>query len=130
MSSINKYSAITNAKKMRRTVFNYFQILAKKILDCDDNRTFFIASCALRTDGKMVFSQNSLNKQPNPVGHSEHKLCKKLTRGAVVYVVRISRNGSFALSKPCQSCENILRLRGVKKVIYSISNNSYGILDL
>jgi deoxycytidylate deaminase len=47
-----------------------------------------------------------------------------VTEGSTLYVVRITKNGDFAISKPCKMCESILRHVGIKKVIYTNSSNS------
>jgi deoxycytidylate deaminase len=42
-------------------------------------------------------------------------------RGSVLFVSRISRQGKIGMSKPCSTCENILRKYGIKKVFYTTS---------
>jgi tRNA(Arg) A34 adenosine deaminase TadA len=37
--------------------------------------------------------------------------------------VRINKQGKFRLSKPCEMCHNILKFCGVKKVVYTYSEN-------
>lgn len=41
-------------------------------------------------------------------------------QGSTVYVFRKTRNNTLGLSKPCESCEALLKSVGVKKVCYSI----------
>lgn len=43
--------------------------------------------------------------------------CK--STGATVYVVRIKKDGSYGMAKPCQCCEDMLKFVGVKKVYWS-----------
>lgn len=40
--------------------------------------------------------------------------------GTNMYVVRIKRDNSRALAKPCDECMKLIRYVGIKKVIYSI----------
>lgn len=54
------------------------------------------------------------------------KKCKN-TKNATMYVARIGRNDMVALSKPCFRCEAKIRESGIKKVIYSIDPETYGI---
>lgn len=52
-------------------------------------------------------------------------------KGATVYVVRVNRKHELAMSKPCHMCEAILREHGVKKAVFSVSEdeNAYGVVD-
>lgn len=43
---------------------------------------------------------------------------KKNLSNATMYVVRIIRNGSYRVSKPCGDCQRILRATGLRKVVY------------
>lgn len=47
--------------------------------------------------------------------------------GSTLYVVRIKRDNSLGLAKPCSSCEKLIKLAGVKQVIYSTNE---GIAEL
>lgn len=51
-------------------------------------------------------------------------------QGSTVYVIRINRKSELAMSQPCEMCQVILREHGVKKAIFSISNNqeAYGVM--
>ena len=40
-------------------------------------------------------------------------------KGAIIYVARARKDGSFALSKPCERCKKALNDANVKKVVYS-----------
>lgn len=55
---------------------------------------------------------------------------RSLTTNATVYVVRIDAKDDFKLSRPCSMCQAVLKHVGVKKVIYSINNEEYGVLKL
>lgn len=41
-------------------------------------------------------------------------------RGAVIYVARVLRDGSPAMSKPCEYCQEAIAAAGIKKVFYTI----------
>lgn len=44
---------------------------------------------------------------------------KAMTKGAVVCVVRVNKQGNLTNSEPCELCKKILINMGVKKVYYS-----------
>lgn len=50
--------------------------------------------------------------------------------GCVLYVVRIKKDGKFMMSRPCNNCMNLAIRRGIKKIVYSISDNEYGIINV
>jgi deoxycytidylate deaminase len=41
------------------------------------------------------------------------------TKGAVIYVARVSRHGHDRNSKPCERCQDAIDAAGIKKVIYT-----------
>lgn len=53
--------------------------------------------------------------------HAEVDACKKVEdlTGCTIYVARIFRNGSEALSRPCNACAKYLIDRGAKAVVYT-----------
>lgn len=51
---------------------------------------------------------------------------RSITEGATVYVARISKEGDYKISKPCQMCHEALKHVGVKKVVYTINNKIAG----
>lgn len=40
-----------------------------------------------------------------------------------MYVVRVKRDGSYAMAKPCKSCQKLIQEVGIKDVYYSTSNS-------
>lgn len=56
--------------------------------------------------------------------HSEHAALINSglaeIQGSIAFVYRETKSGEPAMSKPCPSCEKLLRKAGVKKVYYSI----------
>jgi len=89
-----------------------------------------IGALGVRSDGTIVKSPNLPNRLPEPQAHAETRVCKKMDWGGVVYVVRVLRNGTFALARPCKNCIAVMRNSGVKKCYYSINDNSYGVIKL
>ena len=45
-------------------------------------------------------------------------------RGTTVYSLRIRKDGSLAMGKPCVRCMAYMREYGVKKIVYSLSNGT------
>jgi deoxycytidylate deaminase len=106
--------------------------------------------CAIAIRGNKLISHgfNSLKTDPMPIAiarkrnvpsmyehskdhyisphlHAEVAALKKagITSGIdTIIVLRVSRSGSFAIAKPCQICQAVLREHGVKKVIYSVED--------
>jgi deoxycytidylate deaminase len=92
----------------------------------EDDRHFRVGSIAVRGDGAIVRSCNGAPKFPTPAHHSEGRLCRKLDRGATVFVARTTKDGIWAMSKPCKDCERALRRAHVKRVYYTIGPSEYG----
>jgi tRNA(Arg) A34 adenosine deaminase TadA len=96
-----------------------------------DNRAYIFGAIGIRNDGTTVVSRNICNVNKDPRCHAEFRLAQKLDRGAVVYVVRVSRSDlSLKPARPCFMCERTLRASGVEKVLYSISDHEFGVLHL
>jgi deoxycytidylate deaminase len=93
------------------------------------DRTFKLGCVIKRRDGAIVKSSNNILKVPCHSGHAEVRALKKAGRHAqVLCVARIQRgNGEWAMAKPCKRCQAKIRSMGVKKVIYTISPNEFGI---
>jgi deoxycytidylate deaminase len=111
---------------MKNKVRKFLNIAAKVARLKDDNRNFFIGAVAIRADDVTVYAYNGAPKYPTPEHHCEARLCRKLDKGAIVYVARTTNNGDWAMSKPCDNCTRILRRSKVKKVFYTIAPNEYG----
>ena len=93
-----------------------------------DRRRYRLGAVGIRSDGAIVKSKNIPNKYPEPQAHAEARLAKKLDKNSIVYVVRIDANNRLTESRPCASCQRILRFKGVKRVYYSISETEYGVI--
>ncbi len=97
-------------------------------------RKSHMGAVGIRKDGTVV---QSWNISPGGTtfercfsGHAEARLARKLDSGSTVYVARVRRdNGKMAMAKPCPNCERILKNRGVIKVLYTVNDNEYGVLE-
>ena len=108
---------------MKKRYFRLAKGIAVKSPDC---RRYRLGAVGIRKDGTIVMSKNIPNRLPEPSAHAEARLSRKLDRGAMVYVVRIDREGALTTARPCKTCQKIMRIRGVKRCYYSISESEYG----
>jgi hypothetical protein len=93
-------------------------------------RQYRVGAVGVRSDGAVVRSYNGTSTHVCGAMHAEARLSRKLDWGATVYVARVSREtGEFAMARPCAGCERCLRLKGVRKIIYSIGPDEYGIME-
>ncbi len=95
-----------------------------------DIRTFFLGSVGLRNDGVIVSSRNVASRDVALTHHAEARLSRKLTPNSEVWVARIRKNGEWAIARPCESCQNKLRMAGVSRVVYTIGPSEWGVLHL
>lgn len=51
-------------------------------------------------------------------------------RGAKIYVVRVKRNRTVALARPCEMCQELLRSYGINRAFYSIGPDEFGEMRL
>lgn len=109
--------------------YKYFR-LAKQIALKGNNRHYWLGAIGIRSDGAMVASNNIPNRCPEFYAHAEARLVRKLDWGSIVYVVRVRKDGTFGLARPCKHCQMAMRLRGVKRCYYSINNNEFGVIKL
>lgn len=108
------------------------EVAAKIALGSDNenlhhNRQFLIGSLAERSDGAIVISHNITAQEPTPSAHAEARVLRKADAGCVLYVARVTRDGVWAMSKPCMNCQKLIRSRRVNKVYYTIAPGHYGV---
>jgi tRNA(Arg) A34 adenosine deaminase TadA len=95
----------------------------------DDPRCHAHGALAIRDDKTIVFAKNGFSQQKQPESHAERRVLRKCDKGSIVFVVRIRKNFEMGMSRPCPMCDAAMRVRGVKRVYYSISNSEYGVID-
>lgn len=86
------------------------------------NRHFLFSCVAVRKDGAIVVNPNIRTMMPMVEAHAESRILRKCDRGATLYIVRINRQGNWAMSRPCAQCASLIRNKGVRKVYYSVSS--------
>jgi len=111
--------------------------LAARYAYRDDMRNHCVGAVAVRSDGKLVHARNSPVIETSltqftriRLSHAECRLALKLDVNAIVYVARVTKDGKFALAKPCRMCQDALRQRGVKIVYYTVSDNECNVMHL
>lgn len=66
--------------------------------------------------------------------HAEHAVINRAhrvgTEGATIVVIRVRKDGTIGMSKPCDKCVSRLISAGIKKVIYSDTDGSMKTLRL
>jgi cytidine deaminase len=101
-----------------------------------DQRSFWLGCIGIREDGVMVSAKNGAvefqntieNYQLVPSSHAEGRVLRKLGKGGVVFVARVSRkDGSLVMARPCGMCQVRLRAFKVRKVYYTINDTQYGV---
>lgn len=91
-----------------------------------EKKVWLHAAVGIRNDGAVVYSRNGGQDFPTPSAHAEARLCRKLGKDSpLVLVIRVNKQGQWMMSKPCASCERILRNKEVRRVIYSTSHNKW-----
>jgi tRNA(Arg) A34 adenosine deaminase TadA len=113
-------------------VDRYFR-LAKTIAIKGDayvvRRHYRLGAVGIRTDGAIVTADNVPVRQPHARSHAEARLTRKLNRGSEVFIVRVLRSGLLSNAHPCAKCQKAMRLRGIRRVYYSISDDEYGVIN-
>lgn len=115
---------------MRKTPWYYFNIAAERATKRTEERRYYLAALAVRSDGTIVTTTNGKAYGPNPHSHAEKRLMRKVDKGAVVFVCRVGATGEFRLSRPCPNCLYSMKNKDVSRVYYTISPEEYGVIDL
>jgi tRNA(Arg) A34 adenosine deaminase TadA len=112
--------------------WKHFEAAVKIASLKDDQRVHRLGAIGLRSDGVIVGAPNAPAPDKTPQAHAEARLCRKLDKGATVFVARKS-NGSdaiYRLARPCASCQKIMKSKKVARVYYTISDSEFGVMDL
>lgn len=86
----------------------------------DKNRIISEGYNQIKTDVKSNHPYKSTHAELDAIVDAKNKDIK----GCTAYVYRMNRNGELSNAKPCPSCENLLKLAGIRKV-YFTNNNSW-----
>lgn len=105
-----------------------FFLLARNESICSDHRTKMGAVLTRR--GIVINTgRNSASKtHPEARGHTQYVhaelaavigIDRSLIAGGTMWVYRTHRDNSLALAKPCRNCMEVLRMVGIRMVIYT-----------
>lgn len=127
-------------------VEKYFALARDVITLGNDLKNFYVGAVGIRQDGVIVASQNgAFIQHPSvtmpfktkrfrfPEAHAEAKLCKKLGKNGIIFVVRLSKNPQnkeYKMARPCETCMVRLINSKVKKIYYTFDNDHYGVIDM
>lgn len=114
----------------RNKIYKYFELAAQFAVSKCDKRSYRLGAVAIRNDGTIVGALNGPCPEPCAGAHAEWKLGRKLDHGAIVFVVRVSSNGLYAMAAPCEGCYNFLKSRRVKRVYYTSGPNDFGSINM
>lgn len=111
--------------------------LAKKIALANDEHERWMLGCVIsRNSSVLGIGWNKPKNDPAFVDNysrcSVHAEIDALSRtknpkGAIMYIARICKGGGFGLAKPCKRCQQVIISAEVKKVIYTIDNDTFGV---
>lgn len=71
-----------------------------------------------------------LDNHSNCSIHSEITALRQMkfqARGCTMFVARRCKGGGYGLAKPCANCQEVIVGSGIKKVHFTIDNNTVGI---
>lgn len=95
-----------------------------------DNRSFCLGAVGLRNDGVIVTAKNIASSNVAPDHHAETRVIRKLTPNSTIWVARVLRStGEWSISRPCSGCQLRMKSAGVKKVVYTIGPDEWGVIE-
>lgn len=110
----------------------YLKLAAKIAKDNQkEDKRFDLGCVGIRKDGVVVSGTNvttPYNRSPSQ--HAESRVIRKCGRGAVLFIARILKDGSWAQSKPCHNCFTLIKNMGIKKIYYTTGPKAYECLEL
>ena len=104
-----------------KSVFNMTKAVQRTMLK---QRSGSIINMATNSDEYCHFSSRFNRQSFFPASrHAEIACClnqpASSTNGAVLYVVRVRKDGTFGMSKPCEVCQGAMKFLNIKKIYYS-----------
>lgn len=106
--------------------------IAEKLADKSDHNSHKHGAVLTRKNNVIGLGFNQYKTHPKST-HGFHMIHAEFSailnsgletfQNCELYVVRKRKNGTLANSKPCSSCEKMLRLLGIEKVYYSTDSS-------
>lgn len=108
-SGVNYATRAVLSKPLQRVSLGAAILKGKKVLSTGTNNEN-------KTSPKAQNITKRLHAEFDALRHN------KSFEGATIYVVRIKKDGSYGMAKPCKHCVKLCRKAGIKKVFYSTQN--------
>ena len=85
-----------------------------------------------RSDHPWLYRNSILKLHPKHGMHAEVSALYGAddSEDAIMYVVRLRKNDSIGLAKPCLSCASYIKINGIKRVIYSEDDGSFNLMRI
>lgn len=102
------------------------------------SHSYRMGAVAVRGGNMVGYSVNRFRNHPRIVTnwydcsvHAEQSLAESCDiSGTLVYVARVTPQGKAALAKPCKVCLQLLTEKGAKRVLWTETEDSAGLLSL
>ena len=115
--------AMTNAMLSEHDVWRLGALLTKKApLSSGTNQ--------MANDPKQVHASHVYGLGTHAEEMALRGATPEKTSGANIYVARATRGGNIGMARPCSRCMSAIIAAGIKKVFYTASPNSYGVLKV
>lgn len=107
------------------------RLAAEVAKHCRSKKTYRVGAVAVRNrDNVIVKAFNGMTIAPCGSAHAEARVLRKAGLEATLYVARVTRkDGTLVLARPCDKCFQLLKGYRIKRCVYSISENSYGVIE-
>lgn len=104
--------------------------IATKLARKAPNKTFRLGAVLVKSGRVLAQGYNIMNSIKSV--HAEEMALNRVnnSKGANVSVVRLRKDGSFAMAKPCDSCMAKLIAAGIKKITFTREDGSVETLRL
>jgi deoxycytidylate deaminase len=112
--------------------------IAKKIAVANDQYPKWSLGCCVVKGGaiqavgwnKKKSEPTFLDDHTNCSIHAEIMALRQMNfeaKRCTLYIARWRKGGGYGLSKPCERCKPVIKKAGVKKVVFTVDNESYGV---
>ena len=96
--------------------------LRRKVADFPKQRSYRHVAIVTRGGCVLAVGVNAYTTHAEVVALDQLAFSNR--KGVTIISLRIRKDGSLAMAKPCPSCTRYMREYGVKKVMYSCSNGT------
>jgi len=116
--------ALTFAKKSEYVPYKVGACIAR-------GRRILSAGCnQVKTHPMMLRFNNNFVSSLHAEMHACIGVDPEALFGSDIYVVRVRRDGSLGLSKPCKICREFLEELGIRRAFYSEGGDNFGVIRL